>query len=102
MAGFALLDSIKVLTQTGECEIQLCLGDITKLELEDKVDVIMVSAFSGEEKHSLCSLLTLLDLKKICQTTNVFQAFKLLQQYCYKRNQGTYKVRKLENTVHIL
>ena len=48
MAGFVLHDSLKVLTQSGECQIDLCFGDITKLKKEDKVDVLMISAFRGE------------------------------------------------------
>ena len=46
--GFLVQDSIKVLTQNGECQIDLCFGDITKLQREDKVDVIVVSAFQSE------------------------------------------------------
>lgn len=48
MAGFTTCESIKVLTQNGECEIELCLGDITRLAKKDKVDVLMVSAFVGK------------------------------------------------------
>ena len=36
-----------VMTSSGEKEIQLCVGDITALPVEEKVDVIMVSSFPG-------------------------------------------------------
>lgn len=36
-----------IVTPDGEREIQLCFGDISKLPVEDKVDVIMISAFIG-------------------------------------------------------
>ena len=39
---------IYVLTSNGEREIQLCVGDITALPLEDKVDVILISAFPSK------------------------------------------------------
>ncbi|XP_022091421.1 uncharacterized protein LOC110979700 [Acanthaster planci] len=48
MEGFLVKDSLTVLTQNGECSIQLCLGDITKLKHKDKVDVILISAFQGD------------------------------------------------------
>lgn len=34
-----------VVTSSGEREIQLCIGDLTTLPKEEKVDVVMVSAF---------------------------------------------------------
>jgi len=40
-------DTIPLWTPTGTYEIQLLYGDITKLSQEDKVDIIMVSAFPG-------------------------------------------------------
>ncbi|XP_071509804.1 uncharacterized protein [Diadema antillarum] len=46
--GLIVSNSIKVLTQNGQCQIDLCLGDITKLPMKDKVDVIVVSAFRGD------------------------------------------------------
>lgn len=46
--SLVVANSIKVLTQNGECQIDLCLGDITKLKRKDKVDVICVSAFQGK------------------------------------------------------
>lgn len=46
--GLIVENSIKVLTQNGVCQIDLCLGDITKLKKEDSVDVLVVSAFRGE------------------------------------------------------
>ncbi|XP_038064139.1 uncharacterized protein LOC119734684 [Patiria miniata] len=48
MDGFLVKDSLTVLTQNGECQIQLCLGDITRLKRKDKVDVILISAFRGD------------------------------------------------------
>lgn len=42
------LDSLLLSTTQGPCEIQLHLGDITKLSVEDKVDLILVSAFPCE------------------------------------------------------
>ena len=42
---------IYVPTYNGEKEIQLCLGDITMLPVEDKVDVILVSALPGEQTY---------------------------------------------------
>ena len=50
-SGLVVANSIKVLTQNGECQIDLCLGDITKLKKKDKVDVICVSAFRGKCMH---------------------------------------------------
>ena len=47
MAGLQVHSTIKLQTQDGLREIQLCFGDITKLPVEEKVDVIMVSAFPG-------------------------------------------------------
>ena len=41
-------NKIYVMTPNGEREIQLCLGDISKLAKEDSVDVIMISAFPGK------------------------------------------------------
>ena len=38
---------IKLWTRNGDCEIQLLYGDITKLPLEEKMDILMVSAFPG-------------------------------------------------------
>nr|XP_054763994.1 uncharacterized protein LOC129270701 isoform X1 [Lytechinus pictus] len=46
--SLVVADSIKVLTQNGECQIDMCLGDITKLKRKDKVDVICVSAFAND------------------------------------------------------
>ncbi|XP_063961430.1 uncharacterized protein LOC129269133 isoform X1 [Lytechinus pictus] len=45
--GLILHDTISVKTQSGDCSIQLCFGDITKLKQEDKVDVIFVSSFGN-------------------------------------------------------
>ncbi|XP_071958782.1 uncharacterized protein [Antedon mediterranea] len=48
VAGFVVHETITVVTQNGNCEIQLCFGDITKLHYQDKVDVILISAFRGD------------------------------------------------------
>ena len=41
------MDKIEVPTSHGPCEIQLTYGSVTKLEREDEVDVLVVSAFPG-------------------------------------------------------
>ena len=41
-------DTISLTTASGVSKIQLCIGDITKLPKEEKVDVLVVSAFPGE------------------------------------------------------
>ncbi|XP_061166247.1 uncharacterized protein LOC133175136 [Saccostrea echinata] len=41
-------DSITVETSFGEHVIELCYGDITELPVEEKVDIVMVSAFIGD------------------------------------------------------
>ena len=43
--GLDVHDRIYVLTPEGEREIQLCVGDITHLPVEEKVDIILVSSF---------------------------------------------------------
>ncbi|XP_071793896.1 uncharacterized protein [Asterias amurensis] len=46
MTEFVVKDTIVINTQScGECYIDLCLGDITRLDKKDKVDVICVSVF---------------------------------------------------------
>ncbi|XP_071792783.1 uncharacterized protein [Asterias amurensis] len=57
MAGFLVKDTLTVLTQNGECHIQLCLGDITKLQHKDKVDVILISAFQHDYTPSQTSVI---------------------------------------------
>ncbi|XP_030852601.1 uncharacterized protein LOC100890762 [Strongylocentrotus purpuratus] len=51
-AELIVANSIKVLTQNGECRVDLCLGDITRLPMEDKMDVIVISAFRGDYSPS--------------------------------------------------
>ena len=46
--SLSVADRLYVVTSHGESEIQLCVGDITALPLEDKVDVVMISAFPSE------------------------------------------------------
>ncbi|XP_030852134.1 uncharacterized protein LOC756962 [Strongylocentrotus purpuratus] len=55
--GLIVENSIKVLTQNGVCQIDLCLGDITKLKKEDGVDVLVVSAFRGSYVESRTSVI---------------------------------------------
>lgn len=43
--GLVTHSRILVSTRNGEREIQLCLGDITRLSMDEKVDVILVSAY---------------------------------------------------------
>ncbi|XP_063963013.1 uncharacterized protein LOC129270950 [Lytechinus pictus] len=51
-AELIVANSIKVLTQNGECRVDLCLGDITRLPKKDAVDVIVISAFRGDYSPS--------------------------------------------------
>lgn len=41
-------DTLSLTAENGVSKIQLCIGDITKLPKEDKVDVLVVSAFPGK------------------------------------------------------
>eukprot|EP00057_Strongylocentrotus_purpuratus_P014308 XP_011668782.1 PREDICTED: uncharacterized protein LOC105440400 [Strongylocentrotus purpuratus] len=45
--GLQVKDTLTVVTPSGECKIELCLGDITKLPQKDKVDVLLISAYGG-------------------------------------------------------
>ena len=38
---------IQLWTRNGDCEIQLLSGDITRLPVAQKMDILMVSAFPG-------------------------------------------------------
>jgi hypothetical protein len=49
MAGIVVSDTIKVTSEIGESQIQICIGDIIKLPKEEKVDVLVVSAFPGKK-----------------------------------------------------
>nr|XP_006820675.1 PREDICTED: uncharacterized protein LOC100375438 [Saccoglossus kowalevskii] len=50
-------DTIRVQTETGECKIDLCFGDITSLKKEEAVDVCLVSAFPGDYAATPTSLI---------------------------------------------
>lgn len=50
MAELILKDSIEIDGESGRCNIDLCFGDITKLQKKNRVDVILVSAFPGKRK----------------------------------------------------
>ncbi|XP_062583061.1 uncharacterized protein LOC134244823 [Saccostrea cucullata] len=43
--AISIQDSITVETTFGEHVIELCYGDITELPVEEKMDIVMVSAF---------------------------------------------------------
>jgi hypothetical protein len=45
--GLLVKSTIDVPTPNGHYKIQLLVGDITALPPQDKVDIIMVSAFPG-------------------------------------------------------
>ncbi|XP_022091444.1 LOW QUALITY PROTEIN: uncharacterized protein LOC110979713, partial [Acanthaster planci] len=48
MSNFLVVDTLIINTQSsGQCCIELCQGDITQLDVEDKVDVICVSVFGS-------------------------------------------------------
>ncbi|BFZ05756.1 hypothetical protein BsWGS_08795 [Bradybaena similaris] len=55
--GLLLKDKIELLTPLGSQEIQLLIGDITKLPLEEKVDFIFISAFYGSYIASKSTLI---------------------------------------------
>lgn len=42
------IDSLHLSTTQGPCEIQLMVGDITELSLDEKVDLLIVSAFPSK------------------------------------------------------
>ena len=46
--GILIADTLIVKSDIGECQIQLCVGDITALPREDAVDVLVISAFPGK------------------------------------------------------
>ena len=47
-------DSVTVDTSFGSHVVELCYGDITQLPVEEKVDIIMVSAFLGRSQEIVC------------------------------------------------
>ena len=60
MADIRVVDRINVTSEIGECDIHLCVGDITKLQNRDKlkVDVLVISAFPGNICIHVENLLT--------------------------------------------
>ncbi|XP_028416557.1 uncharacterized protein LOC114540636 [Dendronephthya gigantea] len=49
MAGILVSDTIVVCTDDiGDCSIQLCIGDIIEIPKEDKVNVLVISAFPDD------------------------------------------------------
>ena len=46
--GLVLAEDMKVETSSGTRHVQLLFGDITCLTAEEKMDVVIVSAFPGE------------------------------------------------------
>ena len=53
MSSFLVVDTLVIDTQSsGQCCIELCQGDITQLDIKDKVDVICVSVFGSEYEKS--------------------------------------------------
>ncbi|XP_064629100.1 uncharacterized protein LOC135488421 isoform X2 [Lineus longissimus] len=55
--GLLVKSTIEVPTPNGHYKIQLLVGDITALPLQDKVDIIMVSAFPGDYSPTPTSLI---------------------------------------------
>lgn len=51
------VDSLHLSTTHGPCEIQLMVGDITELSLDEKVDLLIVSAFPNNYNISTRSLI---------------------------------------------
>ena len=51
MADILVADTIKVTNEIGESEIQICVGNIIKLPKEEKVDVLVISAFPGRHEQ---------------------------------------------------
>ena len=54
MSSFLVVDTLVIDTQSsGQCCIELCQGDITQLDVKNKVDVICVSVFGSEYANYL-------------------------------------------------
>ncbi|XP_038064142.1 uncharacterized protein LOC119734685 [Patiria miniata] len=64
MSSFLVVDRLIVDTQsTGQCCIELCQGDITQLDVKDKVDVLCVSVFGSSYSPSSHTLVGALNKK---------------------------------------
>ena len=62
-----VIDSrVYVPTPNGDREIQLCIGDITALPIEDKADVLCISCFPGN--HFCRLVLCFADLPQCTMT----------------------------------
>ncbi|XP_032233355.1 uncharacterized protein LOC5508685 isoform X2 [Nematostella vectensis] len=61
--GLITKDILRFSTDIGECGIELCVGDITQLPKEEKVDVLVVSAFPGDYSPTPSSLIGQLQIK---------------------------------------
>ncbi|CAG5131449.1 unnamed protein product, partial [Candidula unifasciata] len=55
--GLLLKDKLELSTPLGSHEIQLLIGDITKLPQEEKVDMIFISAFYGDYQPAKSTLI---------------------------------------------
>lgn len=91
-AGLITQNTLRLRTEIGICQIELCVGDITQLQRKDKVDVLVVSAFPGLSfaniiikfiaLHSRCRALT--------RNNDLYAQIRLqLSTYC------TYEVEKV-------
>ncbi|CAH3154722.1 unnamed protein product, partial [Porites evermanni] len=66
-------DTLSLTTETGVSKIQLCIGDITKLPREEKVDVLVVSAFPGDYSPTPSSLIGALAINLGISVRNLSQ-----------------------------
>jgi len=66
-------DTISLTTASGVSKIQLCIGDITKLSKEEQADVLVVSAFPGEN-------VTIIKLDNPQILTQLFAIYKTINR----------------------